>query len=98
MQEPLYSLRSAVDAAKVIEEAEKGIPASSRHTGLRSLVPEKQQWSKSLGAILWISFGVQWLAILYSLICIGKLDDWTLRALALQPTVMFVAALRFLFK
>lgn len=69
----------------------------SKYSGLRDLQKQKEKWSNLLRWVLILSFLIQ-AALLGALLFGRPLDDWTIRAVLLQFTAMFIASLRFLFR
>lgn len=69
----------------------------SKYSGLRDLQKQKEKWPNLLRWVLILSFLIQ-AALLVALLFGRPLDDWTIRAVLLQFTAMFIASLRFLFR
>lgn len=86
--------------AKEIGRPDHGTSPSaqpSEYSGLRDLQKQKEKWSNLLRRVLILSFLIQ-AALLGALLFGRPLDDWTVRAVLLQFTAMFIASLRFLFR
>ena len=71
--------------------------SESEYSGLRNLQEQKEKWSNLLRWVLVLSFFIQ-VAMLVGVLVGRPLDDWTVRAVLLQFTAMFIASLRFLFR
>ena len=85
-------------ASEVGATDEGASPTSeSKYTGLRDLQKQKEKWSNLLRRVLVLSFVIQ-VAMLVAALFGRPLDDWTVRAVLLQFTAMFIASLRFLFR
>lgn len=96
----------ASDAGRLRRKANKIAPTDdsasptvreSEYAGLRNLQEQKEKWSNLLRWVLISSFFIQ-IAMLVGVLLGRALDDWTVRAVLLQFTAMFIAALRFLFR
>lgn len=79
------------------DEATSRRAQPSKYAGLRDLQKQKEKWSNLLRWVLIRSFLIQ-AALLVALRFGRLLDDWTIRAVLLQFTAMFIASLRFLFR
>ena len=80
-----------------ISTSDREVVDASPFAGLRSMGTAKTAWAWVLAVLLVLSFVVQW-ATIYFVLCGAQMDIWSLRGLSLAPTVMFVAAAKYLFK
>lgn len=90
-------LRRKADEIAATDDGASPIVRESEYAGLRNLQEQKEKWSNLLRWVLILSFVIQ--AVMLVAVLFGRpLDDWTVRAVLLQFTAMFIAALRFLFR